>query len=387
MGIDIIFLIIFYGLLIAIFLIFRKRFEMHGILILYKTKLGLKLMEKFSKLKILNYISLLSVAAAFAGMTFIFVFLVKATIELLLKPTSPPMLAPVLPGIEIPGAPELSFWHWVISIIIVATVHEFSHGIFARKYNIPIKSSGFLFLGPLLGAFVEPDEAEIKKKPLLHQMKVFAAGPFANIISAFIVLIFSNFAFAFAGSMVYEYDGIIVNEVIEGYPMENTGIKAPFTIKKINNNTIINLYDFINSTKELKPQNAVLIETDKGKYEIIADTSPENSSKGFIGIGKFEQKIKSKNKTTEKLFPAYLWIELLLIWLFIINLGVGLFNLLPIAPLDGGRIFFSSMLWLTKNENKAKRITLFITLLCILFIFINLLPWVEKLFLWIIGIK
>ncbi len=35
--------------------------------------------------------------------------------------------------------------YFVIAILIVMTVHEFSHGIFAKCYGIRIKSTGFVF--------------------------------------------------------------------------------------------------------------------------------------------------------------------------------------------------------------------------------------------------
>ncbi len=61
-------------------------------------------------------------------------------------------------------------------------VHEFSHGVVARAHDINVKSSGLAFFGPILGAFVEPDDKELKSKPYKSQLSLFAAGPFSNII-------------------------------------------------------------------------------------------------------------------------------------------------------------------------------------------------------------
>ncbi len=192
MNYDLISLLAFYGLVLFLFLKYRERFEVQGkIMALYRTKLGLKTMDRLPKLapRLFNVLGYIAIFAGFAGMLFIFFYLIKETLAFLLregfgfmvsKAATP--LAPVLPGVSIPGAPKLSFWHWIISIFLVALVHEFSHGIFARLYKIPIKSSGFAILGPILGAFVEPEEKKLMKIKPHKQIAVFAAGPFSNFV-------------------------------------------------------------------------------------------------------------------------------------------------------------------------------------------------------------
>ena len=115
-------------------------------------------MDKLSKLspKTLNVIGIVGIIVGFVGMIFMFATLLQMTLKLVFQPTAAPGLVPVLPGVKVsPLLPVLSFWHWIIIIFIVALVHEFSHGIFARLYNIKIKSSGFAFLGPIPAVFNE----------------------------------------------------------------------------------------------------------------------------------------------------------------------------------------------------------------------------------------
>ena len=129
---DIISAVIFYLIIFGLFLKFRNKFEVQGkIFVMYKTKLGLKLMDYFAKkfprtLRILSYFS---VGLGFVGMISVLLILVKGAINLIQIPDSQPMLAPLLPGIKIPGLPTLSFWHWVIGILIVAVIHESFHGM------------------------------------------------------------------------------------------------------------------------------------------------------------------------------------------------------------------------------------------------------------------
>ena len=72
-------------------------------------------------------------------------------------------------------------------------------------------------------------------------------------------------------------------------------------------------------------------------------------------------------------------------WLFLISVGVGLFNLLPLGPVDGGRMIYSLGL-IFFSEKVAKRILLFASLVCLALIIINMIPWIEKLINFIWGI-
>ncbi|MBI5872275.1 site-2 protease family protein [archaeon] len=388
---DMISLGIFYVILIALFLIYRKKFSVQGLFVLYRTRFGLKLMEKLSRIKILDYLSIAAMIMGLAGMIFIFFFLAKESLKLLTIPGTQPALAPVLPGIEISGAPSLSFWHWIIVILIAATIHEFSHGLLARRFAVRIKSSGFAFFGPIIAAFVEPDEAQLTKIRKRKQIAIFSMGPFANIVFGLLVFLILSLGMHLAS---FQADGIIVNKVMEGYPMEHTGVQTPFIISKINGIEIRDFEDFINATEGIKPGSIINIETQplqasslKTAYSIITTANPQNASKAFIGITDLELKIASSRfGDISNLLPLVRWIELLFIWLFIINVGIGLFNLLPLGPLDGGRMFYVLMLYFTKSEAKAKRVLSVVSMLCLLFILINLLPWINKLIVWLAGL-
>ncbi|MEK6907612.1 MAG: hypothetical protein AABW45_03735, partial [Nanoarchaeota archaeon] len=157
MNLDLIFALVFYGLLFLFYLKNKNKFEVQNkIFALYKTKLGIKLMDKYSKVapRFLNILGYLGIIVGFLGMIFILYTIIGGTYTLIrgsiLGIQTQPVLAPVLPGLKIPGLPTLSFWHWIIAIFVVAIIHEFSHGLYARLYNLKIKSSGFAFLGPIL---------------------------------------------------------------------------------------------------------------------------------------------------------------------------------------------------------------------------------------------
>ena len=387
---DLISLLVFYFIIFIFYHKNKEKFEVQGgIFFLYKTKFGLKLMKKISDLspKLLKGLSSIGVIVGFGGMVFIFVFLIKATLELLFVPGTEPALAPVLPGISIPGFPALGFWHWIIALFIAAVIHEFAHGIISKLYHIRIKSSGFAFMGPILAAFVEPDENELVKSSKWQQLSVYAAGPFINILLGIFVLLFIGFVFAPLLSGIYDSNGIVISEVIDGYPVYDSGIELPFVITSINGVEVLDVNDFVDATEDLKPDEEVLLGTDKGEYELILVENPDNVSKGFFGMSGFAQKNEIKEKYDFYGFDSFIqWTYLLLIWLFLINIGVGLFNLLPLGPVDGGRMFYTLALWKFKNEKYAKRALLWISIFILGLIIINMLPWITKLLVWILGI-
>jgi len=388
MNINLLLVIIFYGLIILFLYRHKKNVEIQNkIFVLYKTKLGLKLMDKISsKLKrLLNFLGYISVGIGFIGMGFISFYLFKGTLHLLLKPTSAPMLAPVLPGIKLPGLPVLSFWHWIIAILFVAVVHEFSHGIYARLKNIKIKSSGFALLGPILAAFVEPDEKTLSKKEAKDQMFVFSAGPFANLIFAGIFLLIGMLVINPTILAAVDFSGVKIVSVQEGYPANLSGIKVGEEILEINNKTINTVQNFTEALANLTPGQAIIIKTNSSTYMINATKHPKDPKKGYLGISVTPLNITLKEKFKNFEFLKYFlfWISELVFWLWIINLGVGLFNLLPLGPIDGGRMFFALISCFVRKKENAKKIFTFITALFLFLIFVNLLPYLIKLLIFL----
>ena len=384
MSIDLIFVILFYLVLYLIFLKYRSKFEIQNkFFVLYKTKIGLKLMDRLSKhsrtLKILGFISII---ISFTGMIFIFYILLKGTYNLIAIPESQPMLAPVLPGVTIPGLPSLSFWHWIISILIIAAVHEFCHGVYARLNRIKIKSSGFAFLGPILAAFVEPDEKQMEKKSKYAQLSVLSAGPFSNIVLGILILLLVIFILSPVASSMTEYNGMEIVDINKSLPISNTTIKEGDVILKINNLEVKNRTDFTKILEKFSPNDIINITTNNSTVSVKLAKNPKNNSKPILGVSLSEHDIGIKNEIKDKylFLPAiFFWLFKLLFWVYLISVGVGLFNLLPLGPVDGGRMFYVAALYITKDKLKAKKIYTYVTLLCLTLIFINLLPYIIKL--------
>ena len=156
-------------------------------ILMWRTKLGLKFMDSFAnKFKgLLRFLGYISIIVGFLGMAFIMFSLIQNFLSIITKPEALPGVGLVLP-IKAKGVFYVPFFYWIISIFILAVVHEFSHGIYARLCNLKVKSSGFAvfsLLVPIIpAAFVEPDEKKMIKKSVKDQLMIYSAGPFANVV-------------------------------------------------------------------------------------------------------------------------------------------------------------------------------------------------------------
>ncbi len=387
-NISLISALIFYSIVLIFFFKTRKRWDVHGkIIALYKTKLGLKSMERIAKSnpKAIKFVGYVGVILGFIGMVFIFLTLIKSSIDIFFG-SKVAGLAPVLPGVKIPGLPTLSFWHWLIGIFVLAVVHEFAHGVLAKVHDLEVKSSGFGFFGPIMLAFVEPDEKKLIKKSKMTQLSVFAAGPLSNFIFGALFGLIFFFVFRLIGIVVFEYEGFVVYNVTEGYDIATKNLELPFTILSIND---INVNDekFLKIFDELKPGEKLKLNTDKGESIVMTGDNPNDKTKGYIGIvGGMKSKLREKYEDYLVIEKVYGWFSLMFFWLFILNLGVGLFNLIPLSVVDGGRMFYVLAQAIFKNEKKAKNIWSLVTYIILFLIFVNLVPWFSKLFKFITGL-
>ncbi len=394
MSLDFIFAIIFYSAILLYFLTHRKRFVIQSkIIALYKTKIGLKLMDKISKVcpRFLRILGIFGIGVGFVGMITIFFWLTKSLITLLTDPGAKATIGLVLPGIRIPGAPiYVPFWYGIIAIFVVATVHEFSHGVLARLYNIKIKSSGIAFFGPILAAFVEPDEKQLSKKSKLAQLSIFAAGPFSNILLAGILgLVILFLVMPFASSLL-EMEGVQIVDLEKNYPLERAGVTKGELIEKINGAQILNIDDFVKVVEEIKPDQKIILKTNRSVYNIVAFEHPEAEGKGYLGVVVVPHLTKLKeevvSKFGNKLPWVVLWFNKLLVWIFALSLGIGLVNLLPLGPVDGGRMFHIISLHFLKDKEKSKKLWGWLSIISLTLIILNItFPYLRQLFNWLLG--
>jgi len=382
----VIFIIIFSILLYS----FRDRIEFQKIfsyflyVALLKTKLGIKFMDWIAKkarplVKLFGYIA---IGIGILGGIVIVFALLQNVFMIIIKPSTPSTVAPVLPGINIPGIGILSFWHWVISIFILAVVHEFSHGMVARAHNIKIKSSGLAALGigvPIIpAAFVEPDEKQLKKQKDIVQHSIFAAGPASNIILAFLLIpIYLIIMVPIANNITTIPAGVYIRPDVENdYPAYLSGMNETTYITEFNDVRINNSDFFLEKINELKPGETIKLSNENESFTINTIEHPKNQSRAYLGIAYQSPSGEKKEDISQSTFDRFLWFNWLFIWLQVLNLGIGLANLLPLGPVDGGRMLQTFLRRVMKNKKKADIIWKKISIITLSILLFLLLKWI-----------
>jgi len=452
---DIIFLIAFSIFLIIFLVLRRKKIQREGILILYRTRLGIKVIDYISRrykrfLNAFEYVIIFSGYLLMIGITILLIQVVYLFLKVpgLIQAIKIPPIAPLIPYLpQIFNAdylPPFYFTYWIIVLAITAIVHEFFHGIFAKARGIKIKSTGFAFLGPFTGAFVEPDEDKVKKLKIKEQIGFLAAGSFSNLLLGilfFIILwlfflltfapsgvIFSTYTFAALNtsdinitnqSLLVNYNsGLNLTKIIsenQTYYVQNVsignstqiiafedtpalrvglaGVIIEFNGEKINTGN-----DLQKALLDKKPGDNITIKTllngSIKEYNLALIARPDNQSQAYLGIttiktesssllGKIKNSVlffkdPNTNYTIKVDGDLIMFIYNLIWWIVFINFSVALGNMMPLGIFDGGRVFYLTMLWITKSEKFAKKAYKFSTYILIaLFLLLTFLWFIN----------
>ncbi len=379
---------IFISLMLIFMYIKRKHIYVQKIafpflyFVMYKTKAGIRLMEKLANKfpRSVRYLAYAGIGVGFLGMGFIAFMLVYNLINLFLVPSAVQGVALVLP-FKIKGSFYVPFFYWIISIFIIAVVHEFSHGVVARAYGLKIKSSGIAFLGivvPVLpAAFVEPDEKELEKRSAKEKLSIYAAGPFSNILLAVVVIVIFIFVLSPMAGAVLSPNGVKVTSFIEGNetsPAEQAGMIPGDVIVSINGVNITTVYNLSLILNNTNPGNRIILNTENMSYSVTLGRNPIHENKSYLGV--YIQQNTEINQSFEKKYGSWLavliiWFIGLFYWLYVLNLGIGLFNLVPLGPIDGGRMLLA-VLKKKYPEQKALSIWKAVSSFFLMIILINL---------------
>ncbi len=292
---------------------------------------------------------------------------------------------PVSAPTSLPGVFVVPWWIWVIGVAVVIIPHEFMHGIMCRIDNVKIKSVGWILLIIIPGAFVEPDERQLKKAKRSTRLRVYAAGSFANILIAMIVLL----VLASYSAASFSSSGVFV-QAINDTPAHSAGLSG--TITEINGQPVRLQEDVREIVSRYSPGDTVTIKTLGGDlvvpqfklsgadffvpkatvvtnetqhtYQLTLTKHPENEG-AYIGVLSLTQSVRYNGDAGS--FVAYQTIVLLLMWIYVFNLGIGIVNILPIKPLDGGLLFEDLVGHFTKRNQIVVKIVSGVMLFVLLF--------------------
>ena len=322
---DLIFLALFIGFVSLFLYKNKKNIRRDGILLLYKTEWGIKLIHKVGKKykKTINFLSYISIACGyflmaiavymFGKIIYIYVALPGIVKQVKVPPIMP--LIPYLPqAFKLDFLPEFNFTYWIVILAIIAITHEFAHGIVAAKDNIRIKKTGFgffpWFLPVFLAAFVEPDEKQMEKKSKFSQMAVLSAGTFVNLLTGvfflIIMIIFFSLMFTPAGVVFDTYSTSLINTSsiigVGGVAIDNLYYDNLTSLTEDSNKTriVTGGGEYLISQRLLDmPQNKELF--DKGIL-LVYDDAPAIRSDIKGAISKINQeKISSLEELSEEL--------------------------------------------------------------------------------------
>ena len=294
----------------------------------------------------------------------------------------------------IPGLNPLLPWTYtLIALFITIVIHEAGHGIVARVYNLKIESTGIvLFLIVPVGAFVNIEREELAKASLKQKCAILTAGPLNNMLLA----VFSVIALYFVVSTLnpladpnQNYD-VVVTQVRPDSLAEQLGLTQGSVIQSIDGQEVNGINDIGKLLGSSIGENIEVTWSEKNGDTVSRSGQNQNGKLGITIVGggspseildiykrafldprgyllllapptlaqnalpaPYSDALAPEYEST--LFGSYFpMISNMLFWLWFINFNVGLFNALPIGPLDGGQLYGSVIE--NKLKNKERRL-------------------------------
>ncbi|KUG20282.1 peptidase m50 [hydrocarbon metagenome] len=297
----------------------------------------------------------------------------------------------LLPGINEFVPATLAVW---AAFVLTIAVHEFGHAILCRIEGIRVRSIGILLAVIPIGFFVEPDEEDLEASSGLPKARMFGAGITNNIVIG--IISFALLLSAFG--MAIPTDTPVVHGVYRDYPAELAGIPGNSVIRQINGIDVSTREDISRILETTDPGDRISLLVETGgaleTYDLTLAPWPEgyeDRTSGFMGIYYYDapaiqQEVQNLGSplgllrlitvpfdtgyggqllrilafdTAEQAyyetpFPAYWGVIHLLFWVGWININVGIFNAIPMLPLDGGHIMREGIERLLRGRGLAR---------------------------------
>jgi len=365
------------------------------VLILIHTPFGLEFFDKVAKWRIARWYARFNTYLMPAITALAIFLIVGALMGVLANAQAREGMRGIGPAANllIPGVnPFLPITYGLAALVITIIIHEAGHGIVARVHNIRVDSTGIvLFLGIPVGAFVNIERDELNRATLKQKSAVLTAGPLNNMILAGACLLAMYFVVSTLSPLPPDPSapqfGVTVVSVNGGSLAEGMGIEAESVIQYIAGQQITSLEDLsenlrrnLGNTVEitwvnkagntivrqvtlppavepgrgtlgisvtvLSPDPQEVLDTYKNQFSQypLAILIPPTLQQGFVPFSDF-----MAPKYTSSVFgDSFAAVANMLFWLWFINFNVGIFNALPLGPLDGGQLYGALI------ENKAR---------------------------------
>jgi membrane-associated protease RseP (regulator of RpoE activity) len=352
------------------------------------------------------------------GMTVLLFFSLGYTFAVRPPPTGiyAPQNILLIPGLNEYVPSTLAVW---LAFVLAIAIHEFGHGILSRVEQIRVRSMGALLFVLPIGFFVEPDEEELNQAKGMKKIRMFGAGITNNIVFGvicFVVMILLM-------GLVVPVTGPVIGGIYKNYSADKAGVPAYSVIQSVNGTPVQTPAEVSMLLNATRPGDqlvlTVLHDNQVTGYTLTLSAWPEGTvgrTSGFMGIAYYDSSLVldtigqsispigflrfltvpfdiagmanplrilalQTQETQFYIIPfAGFWgVIHFLFWSGWINLSVGVFNAIPMVPLDGGYILkegvdraFEKKGWL----KYAPYLTTFIsTLMIVILISLILLPY------------
>jgi membrane-associated protease RseP (regulator of RpoE activity) len=325
----------------------------------------------------------------------------------------------LIPGLN----PYLPITYGWVALVVTIIIHEAGHGIVARVYNIRVDSTGIvLFLGLPVGAFVNIEREELNRATLKQKSAVLTAGPLNNMILAgaslvALFLIISTLTPLPPDPNAPQF-GVMVATVNGGSLAQSIGMEQESIIQYIGGQEVRTIEDlgtklrenlgttvditWINKAGEtitrqvalppavepgrgvlgvtvtiLSPDPQAVLDRYQGAFGTnpLALLLPPTIQQGVVPYSDLmAPKYESSVLGSHEVFAP---VANMLFWLWFINFNVGIFNALPIGPLDGGQLYGALIERRARSQAIAKNANMLLTLVMVAIVAASiLLPYV-----------
>ncbi|WP_456481986.1 M50 family metallopeptidase [Methanopyrus sp.] len=282
--------------------------------VLYRATRSVDFIDRWLDHTLLGPVLKVSVRASpvlgFAGLAFAVYTLVRGVSE------GSGEFTVLLPGITLPIISGLA------SLAVILTVHELGHAIAARLSGVRIKRVGFFLVVVFPGAFVELEEEEFRRAPVRRRIEILSAGPAFNVLTSFIAM---GTVLGLSAVPGHVTSGVVVH----GKMFKDVPLRKGEVIREVDGQPVKTVFDLRRILANRKPGDVVRVVTDSGTRSVKVHEHQGRPVLGVYVIPNFGGYFASEVMVTLAMF---------LNMLGMLSLGVGVANLLPIKPLDGGRI-------------------------------------------------
>jgi membrane-associated protease RseP (regulator of RpoE activity) len=366
----------------------KRGFEIKPFMLMYKNHGVSSTLDKIVSINrsAVSIFSNVSVIAGAAMMVFAVWFLVNNLINYFHANEQFSEVTLLIPGVTIRSVPNLVYF--LLAAPIVLVIHEVAHGIVARLEKIKVKSGGFAIIIALIAGFIEPDEEEFNRARRISKIRVIAAGSTSNMLFSFIIVglllfnpSFGNILEALSptvrGLFYNDPIGVPIVSVIEGSGAEKAGIKAGDIIVGINDTQIRTPQDLakVKLTPGEQVNVKVLRDGELINLQVTIGRAEDDPNRGLIGI-------------VRDMFPymppkVNFWIPwpqevfMFLLWLWMLSFFIGIFNMLPMLPLDGEK-YISSLVENKVSDGKFKVIRIGVNVFGFSLLIANIVATVIK---------